>query len=183
MAFKPKFIRTLWYTLLTSQAENGQLSISLLSRGIQIPKFESYKVVPILATFCSLFSRLLATLHDGEFFYCCGSGKISSAKLDAIKIPEFKTHENGQVQEHIDLLQSIVSGQPINDARRIAESTLTAILGRIAAYTGQQVRWSDLTTNAESPWFNLALSPSPADFEAGKAVAPKDDVWPVPGEA
>ena len=114
---------------------------------------------------------------------CFGSGKITSPTLDTLKIPEFKTHENGQVQEHIDLLHSIVSGQPINDARRIAESTLTAIMGRIAAYTGQQVRWSDLTTNAESPWFNLALSPSPADFETGKVIAPKDDVWPVPGEA
>jgi len=114
---------------------------------------------------------------------CFGSGKITSAKLDTLKIPEFKTHENGQVQEHIDLLQSIVSGQPINDARRIAESTLTAIMGRISAYTGQMVRWSDLTTNAESPWFNLALSPNPADFETGKVIAPKDDVWPVPGEA
>lgn len=73
MAFKPKFIRTLWYTLLTSQAENGQLSISLLSRGIQIPKIESDKIVPVLATFCALFSRLLGTLHDGEFFYCCSN--------------------------------------------------------------------------------------------------------------
>jgi ubiquitin-protein ligase E3 C len=27
-------------------------------------------VVPILATFCALFGRLLSTLHDGEFFYC-----------------------------------------------------------------------------------------------------------------
>jgi ubiquitin-protein ligase E3 C len=27
-------------------------------------------VVPILATFCALFGRLLSTLHDGELFYC-----------------------------------------------------------------------------------------------------------------
>jgi ubiquitin-protein ligase E3 C len=27
-------------------------------------------VIPILATFCALFGRLLSTLHDGEFFYC-----------------------------------------------------------------------------------------------------------------
>jgi hypothetical protein len=65
----------------------------------------------------------------------------------------------------------------------VAESTLTAIMGRIACYTGQMVRWSDLTADTKSPWYNLTMSPSPADFENDKVVAPKDDVYPVPGEA
>ncbi len=112
-----------------------------------------------------------------------GGGKMNSARLAQLKVPEFKTHENGQVQEHVDLLQSILSGQPVNGAQTVAESTLTAIMGRISCYTGQMVRWSDLTTNTSSPWYNLSLSPSAADFEAGKVVAPKDNVWPVPGEA
>ncbi len=114
---------------------------------------------------------------------CYGSGKINSSKLAGIQIPEFKTHDNGQVQEHIDLLQGILAGQPLNGARQVAEATLTAIMGRIACYTGQMIRWSDLTTNTASPWYNLALSPNPADFEAGKVIAPKDNVWSVPGEA
>jgi predicted dehydrogenase len=112
-----------------------------------------------------------------------GGGKMTSAKLAALTIPEFKTHANPYVEEHIYLLESIVKGTAVNAARTVAESTLTAIMGRISAYTGQLVRWSDLTTNTESPWYNLALSPSPADFESGKVVAPKDDVYPIPGEA
>lgn len=112
-----------------------------------------------------------------------GGGKMSSARLAALKVPEFKTHENGQVQEHVDLLQSIVNHQPLNGARTVAESTLTAIMGRISSYTGQLVRWSDLMTNTESPWYHLALSPSAADFESGQVVAPKDNVCPIPGEA
>jgi hypothetical protein len=56
-------------------------------------------------------------------------------------------------------------------------------MGRIACYTGQLVRWSDLTTDEKSPWYNLTLSPSPADFENDKVVAPKDGVCPIPGEA
>lgn len=36
LAFKPEFIRTLWYTLLTTKAQKNQLSISILSKGIQI---------------------------------------------------------------------------------------------------------------------------------------------------
>jgi predicted dehydrogenase len=123
-----------------------------------------------------------------EFFHgtegtTWGGGKMQSAKLASLVVPEFKTHENGQVQEHIDLLNSITSNQPLNCARDVAESTLTAIMGRISCYTGQLVRWSDLTVDEKSPWYNLTLSPTPADFENDKVVAPKDNVWPVPGEA
>ncbi len=112
-----------------------------------------------------------------------GGGKMNSTKLASLNVPEFKTHENPYVEEHIALLDSIVKGQPINAAKTVAESTLTAIMGRIACYTGQLVRWSDLTTKTDSPWYNLALSPSPADFENGKVVAPPENVVPIPGEA
>jgi predicted dehydrogenase len=123
-----------------------------------------------------------------EFFHgtegtTYGGGKMQSAKLAQLNVPEFKTHDNGQVQEHIDLLNGIVNNQPLNTARTVAESTLTAIMGRLACYSGQLVRWSDLMTNTQSPWYNLSLSPSPADFENGKVVAPKDNVWPIPGQA
>lgn len=122
-----------------------------------------------------------------EFFHgtegtTFGGGKMQSDKLAQLNVPEFKTHENGQVQEHIDLLNSIVSNQPLNGARTVAESTLTAIMGRIACYTGQMVRWSELTTDTTSPWYNLTLAPSPADFENDKVIAPKDNVYPIPGE-
>ena len=112
-----------------------------------------------------------------------GGGKMTSAKLASLNVPAFKTHENPYVEEHIFLLDSIAKAVPVNAAQTVAESTLTGIMGRIACYTGQMVRWSDLATNVESPWYHLALSPSPADFENGKVVAPKDDVVPVPGEA
>ena len=112
-----------------------------------------------------------------------GGGKMTSAKLAALTVPEFKTHTNPYVEEHIYLLDNIVKGTPVNAARTVAESTMTGIMGRIACYTGQLVRWSDLTTNTESPWYHLALAPSPADFENGKVVAPKDGVCPIPGEA
>ena len=117
---------------------------------------------------------------EGDTF---GSGKMQSAKLAGMEIPEFKTHANGQVQEQVDLLDSLIKGQPRNEVQAVTESTLTAIMGRISAYTGQLVRWSDLTTKTDSPWYNLALTPSAADFEAGNVVAPKENVCPIPGEA
>jgi len=85
------------------------------------------------------------------------------------------------VQEHIDLLDSIVKEQPLNETQAVAESTMTALMGRISAYTGQLVRWRDLMTDTESRWYNLALKPSAADFETGNVVAPADDVAPIPG--
>lgn len=44
-------------------------------------------------------------------------------------------------QEHIDMIESIRSGQPLNELRTVAESTLTAIMGRMSAYTGKAVTW------------------------------------------
>src|SRR5262249_12978750 len=40
------------------------------------------------------------------------------------------------VQEHTDLIASIRAGKPSNELKNVAESTQTAILGRMAAYTG-----------------------------------------------
>ena len=42
--------------------------------------------------------------------------------------------------EHADLIQSIRSGKPLNEGRTVAEATLTAIIGRMSAYTGMPIR-------------------------------------------
>jgi hypothetical protein len=66
------------------------------------------------------------------------------------------------VQEHTDLIASIRAGQPLNEGRQVAESTLTAIMGREAAYTGQVITWDELL-NAEQNLMppQLALGPLP----------------------
>ncbi|NUQ66600.1 MAG: gfo/Idh/MocA family oxidoreductase, partial [Pirellulales bacterium] len=46
-------------------------------------------------------------------------------------------------QEHEDLIASIREGKPLNEAHAVAESTMTGILGREAAYSGQAVAWDD----------------------------------------
>jgi myo-inositol 2-dehydrogenase / D-chiro-inositol 1-dehydrogenase len=48
------------------------------------------------------------------------------------------------VQEHTDLIAGIRSGKPYNELKQVAESTLTAILGREAAYTGQELTWDQV---------------------------------------
>jgi predicted dehydrogenase len=54
------------------------------------------------------------------------------------------------VQEHADFLQSLRAGKPFNDMEAAANSTLMAILGRQAAYTGQRVTWKKMLESKES---------------------------------
>ena len=48
------------------------------------------------------------------------------------------------VQEHIDLVTAIRTGNPINEAEFAAYSTLTGIMGRTAAYTGRKITWEEM---------------------------------------
>ncbi|WP_298865624.1 Gfo/Idh/MocA family oxidoreductase [uncultured Gimesia sp.] len=43
--------------------------------------------------------------------------------------------------EHDDFIASIRAGKPINDGTRMAHTSLMAILGRMAAYTGKRITW------------------------------------------
>jgi predicted dehydrogenase len=62
---------------------------------------------------------------------------------------------NPYVQEHADLIASIREGKPLNEGRRIAESTLTAIMGRMSAYTGREIKWDWVMNKSK-----LDLTPS-----------------------
>lgn len=109
-----------------------------------------------------------------------GEGKIQIN--ENIKIPDFKVHNNPYVQEHIALLDSVVNGKKLNEARQVAEASLTAVMGRISAYTGKLVRWVDLTDpSINSPWYNFVLTPTAEDFEKGEVKAPEEDVIAIPG--
>jgi len=54
------------------------------------------------------------------------------------------------VQEHTDLITSIRQGKPLNEARQIAESSLSAIMGRMSAYTGQEITWDQALNSTEN---------------------------------
>ena len=79
--------------------------------------------------------------------------------------PEGK-HDFGSMYqiEHDELFASIRTGKPVNDAERSANSTLMAIMGREAAYTGQKISWDKMLTSKQS----LA----PAKYEWGENLVP-----------
>lgn len=76
-------------------------------------------------------------------------------------------------QEHIYLVNAIRRNTPVNEAEHVASSTLTAIMGRISAYTGKKTTWDEMM-NSE-----VHFQPDVYDFGPVSNV-PKD--IPVPGE-
>ncbi len=81
---------------------------------------------------------------------------------------------NDYVQEHIDLVAAIRTGNQIVEAEETARTNLTAIMGRQAAYTGTKVTWEEMMGSGLKlgPEGELALGP--VDMKA---------VIPVPGSA
>ncbi len=75
------------------------------------------------------------------------------------------------VQEHIDLVASIRGTGPyLNEGEEVAHSTLTAIMGRMSAYTGKKITWEEA--------LNADLNIVPAlDFGAPYPCGPV----PMPG--
>jgi predicted dehydrogenase len=52
-------------------------------------------------------------------------------------------------REHDVLFASIRQGKPVNNGKRLATSTLLAMMGRMAAYTGQQITWDQAMNSQE----------------------------------
>ncbi|HZW31036.1 MAG TPA: Gfo/Idh/MocA family oxidoreductase, partial [Isosphaeraceae bacterium] len=78
----------------------------------------------------------------------------------------FSGPQNRMMQtEHDELFASIRNGKPINNGEYMAWSTLLALLGRMAAYTGQEVTWEMAMKSQET------LSPSRYDWDARPPAA------------
>jgi predicted dehydrogenase len=75
--------------------------------------------------------------------------------------------------EQADLITGIRQGKPLNHGRRLAESTMTGIIGRMSAYTGRALKW-DWAMNASK----LDYTPPSYDFDTEYPPRPAA----VPGE-
>ena len=76
-----------------------------------------------------------------------------------------------KAQEHIDLVTAIRTGSTINEAKNTAISTLTGIMGRISAYTGEEITWDQMLNS------DLRLGPTEYKMKAVKV----DRTIPLPG--
>ena len=68
-------------------------------------------------------------------------------------------------QEHADLIASIRGGKHLNEATRVAESTMTAIMGRLSAYTGRelQLSWAMRASKLDLVPGDLTFGSKPVD--------------------
>jgi predicted dehydrogenase len=80
---------------------------------------------------------------------------------------------NPYVQEHINLVTGIRTGNTVNDAEAQVNSTLITIMGRIAAYTGRDVTWEEI--------MNSDLYLGPKTYSFGPVPEVKEEV-PKAGE-
>ncbi|MBI2927247.1 MAG: Gfo/Idh/MocA family oxidoreductase [Verrucomicrobia bacterium] len=74
-----------------------------------------------------------AELYDGR--------NILKPKGGAAWRPTGLKNDNGYVNEHIDLMNAIAKDTELNETKNVTDSTLTAIMGREAAYSGAGVEW------------------------------------------
>jgi len=68
--------------------------------------------------------------------------------------------------EHDEMYLAIRKGEPINDGKRMCTSTMMALMGRMAAYTGRQVSW-DMAMNSQEDRF-----PKDLNWNTGKHEVP-----------
>ncbi|MBT4959320.1 MAG: Gfo/Idh/MocA family oxidoreductase [Flavobacteriaceae bacterium] len=77
--------------------------------------------------------------------------------------------------EHDELFKSIRSGGVINNAEYGAKTTLTAIMGRMATYTGKEITWEQALNS------NHILVPDNLDWDSIPPVIPDENgKYPVP---
>ena len=84
---------------------------------------------------------------------------------------EFRQH-NPYVLEHVDLVNHIRKGEPIDEATACAMSTLAGVMGRTAAYTGDTVTW-DAMRQSKPDYLPENLELGPMDMSAYTVQVPR----------
>lgn len=110
--------------------------------GAQIDKLTYRQDARVIGT------KGLAYMHEGDFI-------IEGAKPFKYDGPS----PSPVIKQHADQIAAIRQGKHLNEGKRIAESTLTCIMGRMSAYTGRALKW-DWAMKASK----LDLSPPKYEF-------------------
>lgn len=109
-------------------------------------------------------------LNDGTLI----SGGESQPETEEEKSAFAAKYNSPYDQEHIDLVNAIRRAEPINEAVNVASSTMTAIMGRLSAYTGKETTWDEM--------MNSEVHLAPKVYDLGAVTGVSKEV-PVPGDA
>ena len=112
--------------------------------------------------------------------YGAGSeGTVKNRRGDIHYEHDDSEDPNPYQQEITELFDSLRNGYVINDTESAAQSTMSAIMGRMATYSGQVIEWEDAIAN------DHRLVPEKLSWDMEPPVSPGDDgTYPVaiPGQ-
>jgi predicted dehydrogenase len=124
-----------------------------------------------VASYCTQITGVKSDVSE-TVFGSKAQSRVSSYMIGKKKVAE-QDPVDPYVQEHVDLIKSIRAGKPLNELQSVTESTMTAILGRTAAYTGKEVKWDDMLKS------HIDTMPNPLSMTMALDVPPV----PMPGKA
>lgn len=105
----------------------------------------------------------------------CGAAKITDHKGNALYQFDRKAENNPYQEEHNELFDAILKGEYRFDDTEIgAKSTLTAIIGRMATYSGQVIKFEEALNSG------ISIMPEEFSFTATPPVLPDENgYYPV----
>ncbi len=107
-----------------------------------------------------------------------GNADISDGIIEAKGKPQWRFANldvDPYQREHDALFDAVRKDQPFNEAEDGAYATMTAIMGRMATYSGQVVTWSDALAS------NVSLAPERLAWKAKPQSLPdKQGNYPIP---
>ena len=123
-------------------------------------------------------SNVSEHVHGSKGYSNISRGRIFSPTGE--KIFQTKGGRGGHQQEHHNLFADIRNGIIPNEGEYGAKSTMTAILGRLATYTGRELKWDDAINSNVS----LCNVDELKDMNSKPPLVPNDkgEYWvPKPG--
>jgi len=87
---------------------------------------------------------------------CAGTIEVDGGEKWQYKGPKMSPYQ----QEHVDLVKAIRNNEKYNEGWHGAHSTMTAVLGRMATYSGQEITWDEAV-------------------EKGTAIMPEKLAWDI----
>ena len=121
----------------------------------------------------SAFCRQQAGCYNDtsdQFIGTKGRANILRHRIEGENPWQFRGKGGGMYDiEHQELFAAIRSGKPINNGRYMATSTMLAIIGRMATYTGQTVTWEQAMDSKQD------LSPASYAWDADPPTLPDEN--------
>ena len=111
-------------------------------------QFSQYETIQQIENF--MHSKFTSGQNDSRgnpkpfFNITKGKVNIGAGRIEGPNNWRFRGQDNAPyVQEHSDLYASIRAGSPQNEGENGAKSTMTAIMGRMAGWSGKLMLWDE----------------------------------------